>query len=449
MRYSFWFLCVCALGVMPVAGCGENGGTGGSAGSGGTGGTGGSPAVCGDGTVEGTEACDDMGESATCDDDCTLAECGDGVLNVTAGEECDDGNTMAGDGCGATCLLPPAALFNGTYFYQALAGNFPVPAGYSWWGDLMADGVSEITGGTLSWNDGAGGVLSDSAPEIAYTVDAARRMTWPGGGAFNAQGGIASDGSVATMSSIGATGWPGLAILVRRGGTFDLTSLEDTYHLNGFCIDDSTDVALWGTVTFDGFGGATEELSGNANGLVVGPTPSMAQTYTVTADGTVTLTVGALNTPNQGGILMGGDLVVLSGPTDGEAPCLLVLIRHSDSASESVLSGNYHIGAFLAEANAPPPPPPPHFSSFTGTGSSDGLSTVTTNTGGRINIDGAVGPFPAAMTNDSYTVAADGTLSVTIAGTTLVGAVSPSGDYAALAGGTTLGSFPQFWFFVR
>lgn len=449
MRYSFWFLCVCALGVMPLAGCGENGGTGGSAGSGGTGGTGGSVAVCGDGTVEGTEACDDMGESATCDDDCTLAECGDGVLNETAGEKCDDGNTMAGDGCGATCLLPPAALFNGTYFYQALAGNFPVPAGYSWWGDLMADGVSEITGGTLSWNNGAGGVLSDSAPEIAYTVDAARRMTWPGGGAFNAQGGIASDGSVATISSIGDTGWPGLAILVRQRGTFDLSSLEDTYHLNGFCIDDSSDVALWGTVTFDGLGGATEELSGNANGVVVGPTPSTAQTYTVTADGTVTLTVGNLNTPNQGGILMGGDLVVLSGPTDGEAPCLLVLIRHSDSASASVLSGDYHIGAFLAEANAPPPPPPPNFSSFTGTGSADGVSTVSTNTGGRINIDGVVGPFPATMTNDSYTVAADGTLSVTIAGTTLVGAVSPSGDYAALAGGTTLGSFPQFWFFVR
>jgi hypothetical protein len=77
------------------------------------------------------------------------------------------------------------------------------------------------------------------------------------------------------------------------------------------------------------------------------------------------------------------------------------------------------------------------------------VSTVTTNTGGTINIDGVVGPFPAAMTNDSYTVAADGTLSMTIAGTTLVGAVSPSGDYAALAGGTTLGSFPQFWFLVR
>ena len=140
--------------------------------------------------------------------------------------------------------------------------------------------------------------------------------------------------------------------------------------------------------------------------------------------------MGTLHTPNQGGILLGGDLVVLAGTTDA-APAYLPPGPDSaeHAASASTLSGNYHIGAFLADANAPPP----HFSSFTGTGSSDGVSTVTTNTGGTINIDGVVGPFPAAVTNDSYTVAADGTLSVTIAGTTLVGGVSPTGDYAVLA----------------
>lgn len=449
MRYFFGFLCVCALGAMPLAGCsdtGGDGGSGGSAGSGGTAGTGGTAAVCGDGSVEGSEACDDMGQSATCDDDCTLAECGDGVLNVTAGEECDDGNTMAGDGCGDTCLLPPAALFNGTYFYQALAGNFPVPAGYSWWGDLMADGVSEITGGTLEWNDGAGGILSGPAPEISYTVDAARRMTWPGGGAFNVQGGIATDGNVATMSSIGAMGWPGLAILVRRGGTFDLGSLNDTYHVSGFCSFGIPDGTFWGTATFDGNGAANESLLGNGNGVLALPV-NAAQTYTVAVDGTTTYTtVGPNQSPMQGGILLGGDLVVLTGATvAGPATCLVVLIRQSTAASASTLSGDYHIGAFLADASAPPP----NFSSFTGTGSSDGVSTVTTNMGGTINVDGVVGPWPAAVTNDSYTVAADGTLSVTIAGTTLVGAVAPTGDYAVLTGGTTMGSFPQLWFLVR
>jgi cysteine-rich repeat protein len=388
-----------------------------------------------------------MGESATCNDDCTPAECGDGVLNVTAGEECDDGNTMGGDGCEATCLLPPAALFDGTYFYQALAGNFTGPTGYSWWGDLTADGVSEITGGTLEWNDGVGGTSSGPVPVVSYTVDAARRMTWPGGGPFNVQGGIAADGSVATLSSIGALGWPVLSILVRRGGTFDLASLNGTYHLSGFCSAGIVDVSLWGSATFDGLGGVNQTFTENGNGSLIGPIPSTPETYTVSADGTTTLTFGSSIT-TQGGILPGGDLVVLTGSTVA-APvinCLFVLIRQSAAASASTLSGNYHIGAFFADA---PPAPPPNYSSFTGTGSSDGVNTLTTNVGGTINVDGAVGPFPPVVVNDAYAVSADGTLTLTTAGTTLVGAVSPTGAYAVVAGGTTAGSLPQLWFLVR
>ncbi len=51
---------------------------------------------CGDGTVDGScEDCDDAGESATCDIDCTDAECGDGVLNTTSGEDCDEAGETA------------------------------------------------------------------------------------------------------------------------------------------------------------------------------------------------------------------------------------------------------------------------------------------------------------------------------------------------------------------
>lgn len=55
---------------------------------------------CGDGHVDQGETCDDAGESATCDSDCTKAECGDGVTNFSAGEDCDppDGTT-----CDASC----------------------------------------------------------------------------------------------------------------------------------------------------------------------------------------------------------------------------------------------------------------------------------------------------------------------------------------------------------
>lgn len=47
------------------------------------------------------EFCDDGGESAACDVDCTPAECGDDVVNESAGEECDDDER----GCSAQCEL--------------------------------------------------------------------------------------------------------------------------------------------------------------------------------------------------------------------------------------------------------------------------------------------------------------------------------------------------------
>jgi len=59
--------------------------------------------LCGNGSIDTGEDCDDSGESATCDADCTFVVCGDGMRNLTAGEECDDGNTVGGDGCSATC----------------------------------------------------------------------------------------------------------------------------------------------------------------------------------------------------------------------------------------------------------------------------------------------------------------------------------------------------------
>jgi hypothetical protein len=59
--------------------------------------------VCGDDIVEGEEECDDGGESATCDADCTMAECGDSVVNEAAGEVCDEGTRTPA--CNDDCTL--------------------------------------------------------------------------------------------------------------------------------------------------------------------------------------------------------------------------------------------------------------------------------------------------------------------------------------------------------
>jgi cysteine-rich repeat protein len=58
--------------------------------------------VCGDGTINTGEECDDGNSDAGdgCSDTCQI-ECGNGVIDP--GETCDDGNTTAGDGCDSTC----------------------------------------------------------------------------------------------------------------------------------------------------------------------------------------------------------------------------------------------------------------------------------------------------------------------------------------------------------
>jgi cysteine-rich repeat protein len=104
-----------------------------------------SGACCGDGTVNGTEQCDDGNSSnadaclntcvnATCGDgfvrtgveqcdagaansnapnatcrlNCLPRRCGDGIVD-TQTEQCDDGGTASGDGCSATCGAEPPA----------------------------------------------------------------------------------------------------------------------------------------------------------------------------------------------------------------------------------------------------------------------------------------------------------------------------------------------------
>jgi cysteine-rich repeat protein len=71
---------------------------------------------CGNGIVTAGEECDDQGESAGCDADCTFALCGDGTRNGTAGEICDDGNLVDGDGCESDCS-PTALLLSGSRIY--------------------------------------------------------------------------------------------------------------------------------------------------------------------------------------------------------------------------------------------------------------------------------------------------------------------------------------------
>jgi hypothetical protein len=104
-------------------------------------------AVCGDGVRQSSEACDDAGETATCDADCTTALCGDAVTNATAGEMCDTGG-QSGE-CDADCTLVAC----GDGMVNASAGEICDDAGESATCDedctpvTCGDGIANATAG--------------------------------------------------------------------------------------------------------------------------------------------------------------------------------------------------------------------------------------------------------------------------------------------------------------
>lgn len=77
-------------------------------------------ALCGDGIAQGSEECDALSlPTATCDAGCErVPVCGDSFID--APEQCDDNNTMSGDGCSSTCklesfVMEDEAAGNGTF----------------------------------------------------------------------------------------------------------------------------------------------------------------------------------------------------------------------------------------------------------------------------------------------------------------------------------------------
>jgi len=61
--------------------------------------------VCGDGTLNVGETCDDanLTNEDGCSEFCLLEVCGDGILQPLLGEACDDGNNKNNDGCNSIC----------------------------------------------------------------------------------------------------------------------------------------------------------------------------------------------------------------------------------------------------------------------------------------------------------------------------------------------------------
>ncbi len=117
MRFTFFSSC--ALAILACGGGNDDPTSSGggaakptSSASTSSGGAGSGGGTCGNNTLEGSEACDTGGESAGCNADCTAAKCGDGKVNLAAGEQCDSGVAAGSEACNAQCKVTPFFVDN-------------------------------------------------------------------------------------------------------------------------------------------------------------------------------------------------------------------------------------------------------------------------------------------------------------------------------------------------
>lgn len=142
------------------------------------------PGYCGDGTVNAGEACDAGGQPSTeCNPDCTLTSCGDGEVNMSGGEDCDDGMETA------TCDADCTAVACGDGTHNTAAGEICDEGGST----ANCDGdctLPECGDGFL--NPSAGEDCEDGGVETQY-CDSDCTVPVCGDGNHNATAGEACD----------------------------------------------------------------------------------------------------------------------------------------------------------------------------------------------------------------------------------------------------------------
>jgi hypothetical protein len=351
------------------------------------------------------------------------------------------GGTPGADPGATTVPVAAASLFSGTYQVVSPGGTQgPAEEVVTLWGSAMADGIGSSSW-TLAMNDG--GVVNPPAAmgDMPFVVHDDRSMAFELAPHVSfADGGISEDGALAVLASVWAGMSPRLFLLARREGVFNDASLNGLYRLAGHLasVPGLSNAAAWADVTFDGLGGGTATLALDNEGVIVGPAV-LPIVYAVSADGQLTLEIGALAV--EGSLAAGGDVVLVGGGTNaGEFPSAFALVRAGAAMSDADFDGVYFAAALWHESATN------EYHSFTGTLHPDGAGSATLF--GTDNEEGVVTAMPAD--GATFTVAPDGALVLTTSGgDVLVGGLTQDGRYAALAGGTNAGADPIFVVLVR
>ena len=307
------------------------------------------------------------------------------------------------------------------------------------WGAAAADGVSQIA--VTGSNNDDGTVMPLTPATLEYAVGTDGTMALGQGGTVFLTGSVRADGTMAVLGSVD-DGEPGIVILLRPSGPYNLATATGTYGVSAFGAETSTAEYLnfFGTADFDGMGAVsgsvTLNLEGNVNPSFIG----INLTYTLAADGTSTLSTFPYN--YDGAWAPGGDLSIFGGDTVGSPPLgdsdplAWAFVRRGSGLDDEDFVGSYGIAGVEFSGTTM------LATSFSGTMTADGLGRVTLV--GTRNSGGTVGPD---STEGTYTVAADGAVVINRVGPTenIQGSMSPDGQYFIAGGGAATDSSTVFW----
>jgi hypothetical protein len=287
MRYLFGFLCVCALGLMPLVGCSETSGDGGSGGTGGDGGTGGAaecqnPEDCDDREECTTNDCSEgvceytpVAEGTACDEsnECAVGQCASGACELTPVSDdtaCgDDAGTCQQGSCRVACdeqgIRDAIAAGGGPYTFDCdgpttvtTGAEIPIDNGVilDGEGDLNIEGpgISVIDGITaelrnLTVSGGSGNIYNDGT----LTIKQVSVLDNVCGGACT-RGAIENDGTLTVLNCTVSGNEPGLGGAIHNGADGDVTVTNTTVSGNGGLaeiVNQGTMMVLSSTVSRD------------------------------------------------------------------------------------------------------------------------------------------------------------------------------------------------------
>jgi hypothetical protein len=255
-------------------------------------------------------------------------------------------------------------------------------------------------------------------------------------GTLDRSGFVSDSGDLALLAA--RDNLPALQVLTRPATGLDDLDLLGTYHFVSF-TPAAGGVSTWGRLAFDGQGAATVPAPPleNDGGVVTTEPNLLAATYALaeTGDIDVALTFQGSRGPFPrafaGCAGSGGDLIVASrvDDTGGAQASVFAAVRAATNADLDTFFGRYAVGILFAATDDPMTS---SFATLLGTLIADGEGNVTLD--GELHITSGFQDIESL--EGSYTVAADGTLSITLPELNLQGGIDGAGRLAVLGGDT-------------